>query len=101
MTGVLARVAGVRELVVASPMAAGGEIDPALAYALTLVEADALYRAGGAAAVAALAYGTARVAPVDKIVGPGNAYAAAAQWLAAADVGLDALPGTSRIVMLA
>ncbi len=101
MTGVPARVAGVRELVVASPMTADGEIDPALAYALTLVEADALYRAGGAAAVAALAYGTARVGAVDKIVGPGNAYATAAKWLVSAEVGIDALQGPSELVIVA
>ena len=101
MTGVPARVAGVRELVVASPMGAGRDIDPALAYALVLVDADALYRAGGAAAVAALAYGTASLARVDKIVGPGNAYAAAAKWLVSADVGIDALQGPSELIVVA
>jgi len=101
MTGVPARVAGVRELVAASPLARAGEIDPALAYALTLVDADALYRAGGAAAVAALAYGTRSLARVDKIVGPGNAYATAAKWLVSADVGIDALEGPSELVAVA
>ena len=101
MTGIPARVAGVSELVVASPMAADGAIDPALAYALTLVEADALYRAGGAAAVAALAYGTRTLPAVDKIVGPGNAYATAAKWLVSADVGIDALQGPSELVIVA
>jgi histidinol dehydrogenase len=101
MTGVPARVAGVAELVAASPMTADGKIDPALAYALTLVDADALYRAGGAAAVAALAYGTDRLAAVDKIVGPGNAYATAAKWLVSADVGIDALQGPSELVIVA
>jgi histidinol dehydrogenase len=101
MTGIPARVAGVPALVAASPMTADGEIDPALAYALTLVDADALYRAGGAAAVAALAYGTKLVAPVDKIVGPGNAYATAAKWLVSADVGIDALQGPSELVIVA
>ena len=101
MTGVPARVAGVRELVVASPLARAGEIDPALTYALTLVDADALYRAGGAAAVAALAYGTRSLARVDKIVGPGNAYATAAKWLVSADVGIDALEGPSELVAVA
>ncbi len=101
MTGVPARVAGVRELVVASPMPKGRAIDPALAYALVLVDADALYRAGGAAAVAALAYGTRAVARVDKIVGPGNAFAAAAKWLVSADVGIDALQGPSELVIVA
>ncbi len=101
MTGVPAQVAGVRELTAASPMGADGEVDPALAYALVLVDADALYRAGGAAAVAALAYGTKSLPAVDKIVGPGNAYAAAAKWLVSADVGIDALQGPSELVVVA
>lgn len=101
MTGVPARVAGVRELVVASPIPEDGVLDPALAYALRLVDADALYRAGGAAAVAALAYGTPLVARVDKIVGPGNAFTAAAKWLVSADVGIDALQGPSELVIVA
>lgn len=101
MTGVPARLAGVRELVAASPMTKFEEIDPALAYALSLVDVDLLYRAGGAAAVAALAYGTKAIGPVDKIVGPGNAYAAAAKWLVSADVGIDALQGPSELVVVA
>ena len=101
MTGIPAQVAGVRELVVASPMTAGAEVDPALAYALTLVDAQALYRAGGAAAVGALAYGTRAVPRADKIVGPGNAYAAAAKWLVSAEVGIDALQGPSELVVVA
>ncbi len=101
MTGIPAQVAGVGELVAASPMSADGEIDPALAYALTLVDVHALYRAGGAAAVAAFAYGTKTLVAVDKIVGPGNAYAAAAKWLVSADVGIDALQGPSELVVVA
>jgi len=101
MTGVPARVAGVRDLVVASPLGPDGTLDPALAYALTLVDADALYRAGGAAAVAALAYGTALVERVDTIVGPGNAFTAAAKWLVSADVGIDALQGPSELIAVA
>jgi histidinol dehydrogenase len=101
MTGVPAQVAGVHELVAASPMPRDGSLDPALAYALTLVGAAALYRAGGAAAVAALAYGTKRVGRVDRVVGPGNAYSAAAKWLVSADVGIDALQGPSELVVIA
>ena len=101
MTGVPAQVAGVPELVVASPMRGRDEVDPALAYALVLVGATALYRAGGAAAVAALAYGTRSLARVDTIVGPGNAYAAAAKWLVSADVGIDALQGPSELIVVA
>jgi histidinol dehydrogenase len=101
MTGVPSQIAGVRELVVASPMPSDGSLDPALAYALELVDATTLYRAGGAAAVAALAYGTASLGRVDKIVGPGNAYAAAAKWLVSADVGIDALQGPSELIAVA
>jgi histidinol dehydrogenase len=101
MTGVPARVAGVGALVVASPLPRDGSLDPALAYALTLVEVDLLYRAGGAAAVAALAYGTRSLERVDKIVGPGNAYSAAAKWLVSADVGIDALQGPSELIVVA
>src|SRR3989454_12687496 len=93
--------AGVHELRAASPMPRDGSLDPALAYALALVGAAALYRAGGAAAVAALAYGTRSVARVDRIVGPGNAYAAAAKWLVSADVGIDALQGPSELIAIA
>jgi histidinol dehydrogenase len=101
MIGVPARVAPVGDLVLVSPMPAGGEIDPALAYAATKVGARGLYRAGGAAAVAALAYGTRTVEAVDKIVGPGNAYTTAAKWLVSADVGIDALQGPSELVVIA
>lgn len=101
MTGVPARVAGVRDLVFASPLSPDGTLDPALAYALALVDADALYRAGGAAAVAALAYGTGMVGRVDTIVGPGNAFTAAAKWLVSADVGIDALQGPSELIVIA
>lgn len=101
MTGVPAQVAEVGELVVASPMPRDRTLDPALSYAARLVGASAVYRAGGATAVAALAYGTERVARVDKIVGPGNAYATAAKWLVSADVGIDALQGPSELVVVA
>src|SRR2546426_10169706 len=93
--------AGVHELRAASPMPRDGSLDPALAYALALVGAAALYRAGGAAAVAALAYGTRSVARVDRIVGPGNAYAAAAKWLGSAGGGIDALQGARGVLALA
>ncbi|MGH2377876.1 MAG: histidinol dehydrogenase [Candidatus Limnocylindria bacterium] len=101
MVGVPARLAGVRELVLASPMPRDGSLDPALAYAAAKVGASGLYRAGGAAAVAALAYGTSSVGRVDKIVGPGNAYTAAAKWLVSADVGIDSLAGPSELVVMA
>ena len=101
MIGVPARVAGVEDLVLASPMPADGAVDPVLAYAALKVGARGLYRAGGAAAVAALAYGTATLPAVDKIVGPGNTYTTAAKWLVSADVGIDALQGPSELVIVA
>jgi histidinol dehydrogenase len=101
MIGVPARVAGVEDLVLVSPMPSDGSVDPALAYAATKVGARGLYRAGGAAAVAALAYGTPTLEGVDKIVGPGNAYTTAAKWLVSADVGIDALQGPSELVIVA
>ena len=101
MIGVPAQVAGVAELVLVSPMPSDGSVDPALAYATTKVGARGLYRAGGAAAVAALAYGTRTLEGVDKIVGPGNAYTTAAKWLVSADVGIDALQGPSELVVIA
>ena len=101
MTGVPSQIAKVRDFVVASPMPPDGSLDPAFAYALQLVGATVLYRAGGAAAVAALAYGTPSLPRVDKIVGPGNAYTAAAKWLVSADVGIDALQGPSELVAVA
>lgn len=101
MIGAPARAAGVRDLVLASPMPRDGSLDAALAYAAASVGAAGLYRAGGAAAVAALAYGTQTLAPVDKIVGPGNAYTTAAKWLVSADVGIDSLAGPSELVVVA
>jgi histidinol dehydrogenase len=101
MIGVPAQVADVADLVLVSPMPPDGSVDPALAYAATKVGARGLYRAGGAAAVAALAYGTRTIDRVDKIVGPGNAYTTAAKWLVSADVGIDALQGPSELVVIA
>jgi histidinol dehydrogenase len=101
MIGVPAEIAGVPDLVLVSPMPHDGSVDPVLAYAATKVGARGIYRAGGAAAVAALAYGTRALEAVDKIVGPGNAYTTAAKWLVSADVGIDALQGPSELIVIA
>src|SRR5205823_4979177 len=77
MNAIPARVAGVERLVMTVPMP-DGELNPLVLAAARLVGVDELYRVGGAQAIAALAYGTETIAPVDKIVGPGNAYVAAA-----------------------
>src|SRR6516225_831334 len=88
MNAIPAKVAGVGRLVMTVP-APGGVLNPLVLAAAQLVGIDEVYRVGGAQAVAALAFGTATIAPVDKIVGPGNAYVAAAdrrndpQWIAA------------------
>lgn len=101
MIGAPASVAAVRELVLTSPMPRDGALDPVLAYAAVTAGAIGLYRAGGAAAVAALAYGTELLPRVDTIVGPGNAYTTAAKWLVSADVGIDSLAGPSELVIVA
>lgn len=101
MIGAPAAVAGARELVLVSPMPRDGSLDPVLSYAAVVVGAQGLYRAGGAAAVAALAYGTDTCGRADTIVGPGNAYTTAAKWLVSADVGIDSLAGPSELVVVA
>lgn len=101
MIGAPARVARVGELVIASPMPRDGSLDPVLSHAALTAGAVGVYRAGGASAVAALAYGTALVPAVDTIVGPGNAYTTAAKWLVSADVGIDSLAGPSELVVIA
>jgi histidinol dehydrogenase len=95
-----ARVAGVREVAVATPPGAL-ERNPAVAAAIELVEADEVYAVGGAQAIAALALGTATVRPVDKIVGPGNVYVNAAKRLLSGRVGIDALAGPSEVLVVA
>ena len=96
-----ARVAGVRELVVVSPPGADGRLPAAVLAAARLAGATAVYRVGGAQAVAALAYGTATVPAVDKIVGPGNIYVALAKRLVFGDVGIDLVAGPSEVVVVA
>jgi len=75
--------------------------DDAVLAAAELAGIDEIYRVGGAQAVAALAYGTATIAPVDKIVGPGNAYVAAAKRLVFGKVGIDMIAGPSEVLILA
>ncbi len=100
MTALPARVAGVGEIVVTTPTAAG-EPAPLLLAAAALAEVDRLFCIGGAQAVAALAFGTETVPRVDKIVGPGNRYVAAAKRLVYGHVGLDAEAGPSEVLIIA
>lgn len=96
-----ARVAGVREVVLATPPGPEGNISPALLYAAELAQVDAVYRLGGAVAVAALAFGTESVPAVDKIVGPANVFGTEAKRQVVGQVGIDGLAGPSEILILA
>ncbi len=100
MTVVPARVAGVREIAVATPPAAYRS-NPALRYALSRLGVTEVWGMGGAHAVAAFAYGTETIRRVDKIVGPGNAWVTAAKKLVAGDVAIDGLAGPSEVVIVA
>ena len=81
--------------------ASGGRIHPLVLAAAKIAGVTEIYRAGGAQAIAALAYGTATIAPVDKIVGPGNAYVAAAKRMVFGRVGIDSIAGPSEILVVA
>ena len=100
MNAVPARVAGVERLVMTVPTP-DGVLNPAVMAAARLAGVHEVYRVGGAQAVAALAYGTESVAPVDKIVGPGNAYVAAAKRRVFGTVGIDMIAGPSEILVVA
>ncbi|HUC09778.1 MAG TPA: histidinol dehydrogenase [Stellaceae bacterium] len=100
MNAIPAKVAGVERLVMTVPTP-GGALNPLVLAAAQLLGIDEIYRIGGAQAVAALAYGTATIAPVDKIVGPGNAYVAAAKRRVFGRVGIDMIAGPSEILIVA
>jgi histidinol dehydrogenase len=100
MNAVPAKVAGVSRLVMMVP-APDGKINPLVLAAAQLAGVDEVYRVGGAQAIAALAYGTASIRPVDKIVGPGNAYVAAAKRLVFGKVGIDMVAGPSEVLIVA
>ena len=100
MNAIPAKVAGVERLVMTVPTP-DGILNPLVLAAARLVGIDEIYRIGGAQAVAALAYGTATIKPVDKIVGPGNAYVAAAKRRVFGRVGIDMIAGPSEILVVA
>lgn len=100
MNAIPARVAGVERLAMTVP-APGGRLNPLVLAAATLTGIDEIYRVGGAQAIAALAYGTGTILPVDKIVGPGNAYVAAAKRRVFGQVGIDMIAGPSEILIVA
>jgi histidinol dehydrogenase len=100
MNAVPAKVAGVARVVMVVP-SPDGKLNPLVLAAAHLAGVSEIYRVGGAQAVAALAYGTATIAPVAKIVGPGNAYVAAAKRLVFGKVGIDMIAGPSEVLIIA
>jgi histidinol dehydrogenase len=101
MTAIPARVAGVGEVVVATPPGSDGGVQPAVLAAAAIAGVDAVYRMGGAQAIAALAFGTESVPRVDVIAGPGNVYVTLAKREVFGAVGIDALAGPTEIMILA
>jgi histidinol dehydrogenase len=100
MNAIPARVAGVDRLVICCPTP-GGVVNPLVLLAARIAGVSTIYRIGGAQAVAALAYGTETIAPVDKITGPGNAFVAAAKRRVFGHVGIDMIAGPSEILVIA
>jgi histidinol dehydrogenase len=100
MNAVPAKVAGVPRVAMAVP-SPGGELNPLVLAAADLAGVTEIYRIGGAQAVAALAYGTETIPPVAKIVGPGNAYVAAAKRQVFGTVGIDSIAGPSEVLIIA
>jgi histidinol dehydrogenase len=102
MTATVASVAGVDELVVCAPPGPGGRVHPTILAACHVCAVTEVYRVGGAQAVGALAYGTESIAPVDVIVGPGNAWVQEAKrQVAGSRVGIDGVNGPSELVVVA
>ena len=100
MNALPAKVAGVERIVMVVP-ANGGVINPAVLAAARMAGVEEIYRIGGAQAIAALAYGTETIAPVAKIMGPGNAYVAAAKRQVFGTVGIDMIAGPSEVLVIA
>ena len=101
MDAVPAKIAGVSEIIMVTPPNKTGEINPYILAAAKIAGITAIYKLGGAQAVAALAYGTESVPKVDKIVGPGNAFVAEAKKQVFGQVGIDMIAGPSEVLVLA
>ena len=101
MTAIPARVAGVQRVVLATPPRADGTVPPAILAAARIAGVDAVYRVGGAQAIAALAYGTETIPRVDVVAGPGNIYVTLAKREVFGAVGLDGIAGPTEVVVLA
>ncbi|MEX0308060.1 MAG: histidinol dehydrogenase [Ruegeria sp.] len=100
MNAIPAKVAGVERLAIVVPTP-DGQVNPLVLLAAQIAGVDEVYRIGGAQAIAALAYGTETIAPVDKITGPGNAFVAAAKRRVFGKVGIDMIAGPSEILVIA
>lgn len=100
MAAVPARIAGVKEIILVSP-AQNGKLNPLVVAAAEVSGVNRIFKIGGAQAIAALAYGTKTIPRVDKIVGPGNAYVAAAKKLVFGQVGIDMIAGPSEVLIIA
>ncbi len=101
MNVIPAKVAGVSEIIVTTPPGADGSINPATLVAADIAGADTIYKAGGAQAIAALAFGTESIPKVDKITGPGNIFVALAKKAVYGYVSIDSIAGPSEILVLA
>lgn len=101
MTGIPARIAGAPERVMCTPPDPEGRVHPWVLAAADLAGVTEIYRVGGVQAVGAMAYGTASIRPVDKIVGPGNAYVSAAKRIVFGEVGIDHIAGPSELLIVA
>ncbi len=100
MGAIPARIAGVGRIALTVPTP-GGQVSPAVLVAARLAGVTEIYRIGGAQAIAALAYGTETIKPVNKIIGPGNAYVAAAKRQVFGTVGIDSIAGPSEVLIIA
>ncbi len=101
MDAIPAKIAGCREIVMVTPPRADGTVNPVILAAAHIAGVDRIFKVGGAQAVAALAYGTASIPRVDKIVGPGNAYVAEAKKQVFGRVSIDMIAGPSEILVVA
>jgi len=101
MNAIPAKIAGVSEVVITTPPGADGKVNPAILVAARIAGVDEIYKVGGAQAIAALTYGTEQIAPVDKIVGPGNIFVALAKREVFGLVSIDMVAGPSEIAVLA
>ncbi len=99
MNAIPARVAGVREIIMASP-ALNGYVNPAVLAAARIAGVDRIFKIGGAQAIGAMAYGTKTIPKVDKIVGPGNIYVATAKRMVFGEVSIDSIAGPSEILII-